>query len=234
MNDERYLHGAYLGNNPTWHAEDSAFKAGELQALLRRSSLRPARVLDVGCGAGEVLRHLQTQLDKSAQLVGYDISPQAIERAKSLGGERIQFHCGDATTEAATDFDLVLVFDVFEHVEDYFGFLRRVGRLGTHTVFHIPLELTASAALRGAPLMHARKTVGHLHHFSRDTALATLSDCGYRIIEATYTPGAFATAHHLRTRLANVPRRGLFRIAPDLTVRLLGGFSLMVLAERSA
>ncbi len=230
MTDARYAEGGYLDANPTWHAEDSAFKTGELVALLQRRDLRPARVLDVGCGAGEVLRQLRPHLDADATLVGYDVSPQAIERARTLGGDGITFHRGDATTEAPHDFDLVLAFDVFEHVEDYFGFLRRVRTLGTHKVFHIPLELTASAALRGAPLMRARQKVGHIHHFSRDTALATLEDCGYRILEATYTAGAFATARHLRTRLANVPRRGLFRVAPDLTVRLLGGFSLLVLA----
>jgi hypothetical protein len=51
-------------------------------------------------------------------------------------------------------------------------------------------------------------------------------------VDYFYTQGAVQTEKKLlRTRIANIPRKLLFHLFPDLTVRLLGGYSLMVLAK---
>ncbi len=80
--------------------------------------------------------------------------------------------------------------------------------------------------------MYARNSVGHLHYSNRETALATLRDCGYEIIDTFYTATFLDfPLPSLKARLAKPVRALLFKIAPDLTVRLLGGCSLMVLAK---
>jgi hypothetical protein len=133
-------------------------------------------------------------------------------------------------------YDLVLMLDVFEHVPDYLGFLRAALRKGSHFVFHIPLDLHVQGLLRDVQIS-ARDRLGHLHYFSKATALRTLEDVGYRILACRYTAGALElrSAHQgLRTTLASIPRRMLFRLSPDLTVKLFGGYSIMVLAEPAA
>ena len=83
--------------------------------------------------------------------------------------------------------------------------------------------------------MHARNSVGHLHHFVKDTALATREDSGYKIIDYFYTAGALELPTiSLKTKLANLPRKILFYFNQDLAVRLFGGFSLMVLTESNS
>jgi hypothetical protein len=73
--------------------------------------------------------------------------------------------------------------------------------------------------------------VGHLHYFSRATALATLEDTGYRIVKAEYTHLAQETQERHRgvTRLANLVRAGVQAISTDLAAKVIGGYSLLVL-----
>ena len=63
-----YLDGRYLIKNPTWHAEESAWKALQILRMLRRNRISPSNVCEVGCGAGEVLKQIQPQLAGSYSL----------------------------------------------------------------------------------------------------------------------------------------------------------------------
>ena len=101
-----------------------------------------------------------------------------------------------------------------------------------YTVFHIPLEIFAlSAVYRGFLLSQWRES-GHVHFLTRDLALALLTDCGYDVVDACYTPGyTLPHAYGWKDSLANVARRLVYPVAPDLAVRLFGGFSLLVLAR---
>lgn len=229
--DTIYADGTYLRNNPEWHAGDSPWKAGHVASLLERHALAPRTICEVGCGAGGVLEALADRVPAAAELHGYEISPQAHAIASRKSDPRLRFHLKDLLQDAGAFFDVVLALDVFEHVEDYFTFLRRLRAKGRHKVFHIPLELSALWVGRGAPLMKARRAVGHLHHFTRDTALAALEDTGYTVIEHRYTAAATdRPSKSWKSRLLNIPRRILFAIAPDATARVLGGYSLLVLA----
>ena len=89
-----------------------------------------------------------------------------------------------------------------------------------------------SVTLPGLP-PGPEKKVGHLHYFSKDTALQGLRDLGYEIMDFTYTAG-YTLPHHdygIKDRMLNVPRRLLYPFAPDFTVRVLGGYSLLVLVK---
>jgi hypothetical protein len=74
------------------------------------------------------------------------------------------------------------MMDVFEHVDDYLGFLKLCKGRAKNTMFHIPLDISAQAVLRNQ-LIDSRNSVGHLHHFIKDTAIATLVDSGYEIVD---------------------------------------------------
>lgn len=79
----------------------------------------------------------------------------------------------DLLDESESGFDVVMAIDVFEHVEDFFGFLRSLREKGTYKIFHIPLDLSVQWVLRSSPLIKQRLSVGHIHHFTKETALAT-------------------------------------------------------------
>jgi hypothetical protein len=89
------------------------------------------------------------------------------------------------------------------------------------------------SVIRDHPILNSRESSGHLHYFTKNTALMTLKDCGYRIVDFFYTAGGIelVSSGTLKQRLFKVPRSVFFRINEDLAARFLGGFSLMVLAE---
>jgi ubiquinone/menaquinone biosynthesis C-methylase UbiE len=226
-----YHDGEYLRKNPGWHVEDSAWKANQIIRILARNRIEPSRVCEVGCGAGETLRCLAEKLPDHIHYRGFDISHDAVTLARSRAGDRVSFELGDPPESEQTDFDLVLIIDVVEHVDDYIGFLRKARRFGSHKVLHFPLDLSVQSVLRSAPILEMRNRVGHLHYFTKDTVVATLEYAGHRVVDWAYTAGAIHRPKSWRARLASLPRRMAFALAPDLAVRTLGGYSLIVLTR---
>lgn len=231
MPDSRYETGEYLEKNPDWHAADAPFKAKWITDILRRNQVRPDHIVEVGSGSGEVLVNLLKNFP-AARADGYDISPQAHEIASPKMTDRLKFHRTDYLTAGAPPPDVLLAIDVFEHVEDYMTFVRTMKPLAPLKVFHIPLDLSVQGLVRGKSIMEARRRIGHLHYFFVETAIATLTDCGYEIVDWNYTHGAESLPNRaLRTRLLNVARRLARRIDEDLAIRILGGASIVVLAR---
>jgi 2-polyprenyl-3-methyl-5-hydroxy-6-metoxy-1,4-benzoquinol methylase len=229
---DRYSDGAYLRQNPSWHIEDSGWKALQIVKMLQKHQFRVSTVCEVGCGAGEILKELHDSLDDTIRYVGYEISPQAHEISKSRQTDRLRFELKDVLAEHDIRFDLMLVMDVIEHVENQFEFLRSLKPKSEFTILHIPLDLSAQAVLRGTPLLRARETVGHVHYFTKDLALRLLKETGYEVIDNWYTCGSLDLPNRsLATAVARIPRRLALATGSDWAVRTLGGFSLLVLAR---
>jgi hypothetical protein len=231
MAQSPYETGEYLAHNPDWHAEDSPYKAQWIADILKRNRVDPGHIVEVGTGSGEILVQLR-QSFPAARLEGYDISPQAYAIAAPKSGDWLTFHHADYLTAEGPAPDVLMAIDVFEHVEDYMAFLKALKPRARLKLFHIPLDLSVQGVLRGTPILAARQTIGHLHYFTKDTALAVLGDCGYEIIDWNYTHGAESLPNRaLRTRILNVPRRLIGAVNEDLAVRLMGGASIMVLTR---
>ena len=227
-----YEDGTYLKHNPSWHMEESPFKVRQILRMIRKQNLAPRTVCDVGCGGGLVLEELQNFLPSDCVCIGYDISPDAIAFCANRSRDRLRFRLCDIRRDPCeTFFDLVLVLDVFEHVEDYVGLVKAIRPKGKYKLFHIPLDLSVQAIARRNGLLRRRDNFAHLHYFTKETALRTLTDVGYKLIDYFYTPRCIELGNRLVQKVARTPRRICFAISPDLTVRFLGGYSLMVLAE---
>lgn len=229
--DTIYTDGTYLRNNPDWHVDDSPWKADHIARLLDRNGIVPQTVCEIGCGAGEILRSLSTRLPATTKFFGYEISPNAYALCSAKASEKFTFRLANLLDEPE-HFDLAMACDVFEHVEDYFGFLRKLRTKAKYKIFHVPLELSALQVARAQPLLHQRRSVGHIHHFSKETALATLEDTGYRVIDHFYTSGRTELGNlGWKSRMLKWPRQALYKLSPDAAARVLGGYSLLVLAE---
>ncbi|MGH7296946.1 MAG: class I SAM-dependent methyltransferase [Polyangiaceae bacterium] len=218
-----YENGAYLAANPDWHEGNSEWKASKIVDLLRRNHVVPGSLCEVGCGAGAILASLQRTWPECT-LSGFEMSPQAFEICRKKANDRLTFHHDDVTKHSAAHFDVLMLIDVFEHVEDYMGLLRKVRPMAHYKVFHVPVDLSALGVAREAMMM-ARERVGHLHYFTKKTALATFDDCGYQVVDHFYTArGLEIAGPDWKTRLMKLPRAIAFRLSPDRAALLLGGF----------
>lgn len=86
-----------------------------------REHIRPeagAKILDIGCGLGDILSYLPDSTD----YVGFDANPDYIRRAQAFhAGRKATFRCQyvhEATLESPGEWDLVLANGVLHHLED--------------------------------------------------------------------------------------------------------------------
>jgi ubiquinone biosynthesis O-methyltransferase len=90
---------------------------------------RGKRVLDAGCGAG----YGSAELARMAwRVTGIDIAPEAVAFARShYESPNLSFQQASCTELPFEDgaFDLVVAFEVIEHLEEWKGFLREVRRV---------------------------------------------------------------------------------------------------------
>jgi len=226
-----FVTGEYLEKVPHWHTDDSGWKAKYVRQMLQRNSLAPRSIAEVGCGTGEILRQLQLNLDPHCRFVGYDIAPQAIELSRTRQNDRLECRLGDIRKEPAACFDLLLILDVLEHQENYFRFLRETKPLAPYKLFHTVLDLSAQAVLRKQNLSKRRQMTDDLHFFTKETFLQSLRDEEYEIIDWFYVPRSAHRASGMGRKILQLPRKLCFALGSDFAARLLGGYSLFVLAK---
>ena len=232
MSEEMYKQGEYLEKNPTWHIEDSPWKAEQLIRIITRNHLQPTSICEVGCGAGEILNQLYYQLPQNIKFTGYEISPQAYALCQKRVKERMQFYLKNLVDDKEAFFDLVIAIDLIEHIENCFGFLRDLHKKAEYKIIHIPLELSVQTVLRSKPIIKSRQYVGHIHYFTKETAMAILEDTDYKVLDYFYTGSSIdLPVNSFRTLFARLPRKIVYKMSKDIAVRLFGGYSLMILAK---
>lgn len=124
--------------------------AGDYRTEYVRKYVQPRegmRILDVGCGTGDILNHLP-QVD----YLGIDLSSSYVESARKHFGTRGSFRCESIAETAIRDeacYDIVMANGVMHHLEDedvrcLFRVAHRVlkpnGRLVTHDGCIVPKQ----------------------------------------------------------------------------------------------
>lgn len=107
------------------------------EAYLDRMGLEPdARVLEVGCGTGVVVRALVQRPGFRGTVIGVDPSPAFVAAARKLAAEegladrlRVEVGDGHALAFPAADFDAVLVHTTISHVADPMELLAECARV---------------------------------------------------------------------------------------------------------
>jgi hypothetical protein len=231
MSANVFVSGEYLEKIPQWHTEDSSWKASGVLKMIERNRLAPYTICEVGCGAGEVLRQMQLQMDPQCLFLGYDISPQAINLSRSRENDRLHFRLADVVKEPDAHSDLLLVLDVLEHQENYFRFLRDIKPLAPYKIFHQVLDLSVYSLIQRDGLTKRRRVLEDLHFFTKDTALQALIDEKYEILDWFYAPRSIYRSSKMTEKIRQLPRAFCFAFHKDFAVRLLGGYTLFVLAK---
>ncbi len=114
------------------------------------------RAADVGCGGGRAAIMIAQAFPK-ARLVGYDVHPPSIERARRNAQEagvadRVTFEVGNGTDLPADAFNFVTTFDVVHDSVDPVGLMRGIRRAlkadGTYLVQEVNVSDKVGENLR--------------------------------------------------------------------------------------
>ena len=183
-----------------WGAARLEPKARYMNGLKLRyllADLEPVhgRVLDVGCGAGQVAKAVK-RARPDLDVLGCDISKSALAAASSPTSEGVDFRLSTAERLPFADgeLDFVWIFDVLEHVDSPEAVLHEVHRIlkpggGFHIV--LPLEgqprtlyrLVGCGTRWTAKVRHG----GHIQIFSARRFEALAAGCGLPVTRTRWS-----------------------------------------------
>jgi len=165
--------------------EDFALRLGYVLANVPKG----ARVLDLGCGAGEFSAALTK---RGAHPIAVDVAHEALRRAADRlpGGDLRHWAAGAPLPVADSTVDIVWAGEVIEHVADVAPWLsevRRVlrprGALLLSTPHHGTARLLALALSPRAFARHFDPRSDHVRFFSPLTLGTLLDDLGFDVTE---------------------------------------------------
>ena len=147
--------------------------------------LKAGRVLDVGCGNGELASVLS---DAGFDIFGVDGDPRGIEIAKERS-PHITFDVVDFGDPAPSGFDAVVTTEVVEHLYspgDLIRFCREALQPGGHLILTTPYHgylknLALSVADAWDEHHHSLKDGGHIKFFSRKSITELLNEYGFKV-----------------------------------------------------
>ena len=182
-----------LENSHPWFVAKRNF----LQYFLNEHLPIPARILDIGCGTGAVMRAL---IDRGYDVVGVDPCPDALNYCRRKGLDAIEASA-EQTGQDDSSFDGVVCLDVLEHLAN--------DKDGIEEIFRV-LKPDGIAII--AVPAHQRLYSAHdegLHHFRRygRKQLCDLFGIGWEIKEITWLHASILlplTAKRILLKIAGI------------------------------
>lgn len=133
-------------------------------------------ILDIGCGGGLVLNQLNKKYDK-ARAIGIEPSPLAKRASEKFGFELIEEFYPPKNREEVKNTNIILHYDVLEHVEEPLKFLEDIYEDladGGIMIYSVPDCTTAIENGDISMLIHE-----HLNYFSVDSLRDITKQAGF-------------------------------------------------------
>ena len=188
-----------------------------MEALLRRplGATTAPRVLDVGCGTGYLLHHMQERYSLKQSPIGIDVSDLALKFCQERGIRSLAVGRADQLPFASSTYDLVVCVDTIQHLSpgEVEMTLREVAR-----------------TLRPGGLLYLRTNSALCHRrfegadparyrrYRLRTVINLLQQCGFEVLRATYLNTLPAVWGLLKEFLGSNPSSGS-PLGPGLTIR---------------
>lgn len=173
-------------------------------------------ILEIGCAIGILLNKIAGRLSVR-NVFGLDISSENIKVAKELYPASTFFQ---GTVEdlkirllnnlSITEFDLVILSDIIEHIPDDLKFLSTVKEISSYVVINLPLEKCLKNRHRKYGVDDPS---GHLRCYDRTMALSLINLAGFEIINS-YTTNALKDKDIFKIYLED--RKERLRVKPIL------------------
>jgi len=153
----------------------------EVMLNVMPEDLKAESILEIGCAEGTILNEISKKKGIK-RAVGVDLS-----KSFTMQGEKsypdIEFINKDFMDAGfkEKEFELAILSDVIEHVEDYRSFLKKTATVSKNVVFKIPLERCLYSRLFKPP--GPKHPSGHLHSFSVRECRSILEEQGLTIVK---------------------------------------------------
>jgi SAM-dependent methyltransferase len=140
-------------------------------------------VLDVGCSKG----WLSNILSKKAKYVlGIDFNEKSIESAKKYASDNLKFVVGDVVAYNFNQkFDVVILSNVLEHIENRVDFLKRISQIGKKLLVRVPLVTRDWVSVykknKGLPY---KLDDSHYIEYREEEIYNELQEAGFKIVDS--------------------------------------------------
>jgi len=200
MENNIYLNNDYLRSNPSLHEEDSPWKAKILIPLVdnfaRQTSKAEINVLDVGGGAGLILKSLSDHLINTYGIkvnkYVIDLSPGMLNAQKQNNPDIIRSlnESINKTSLGDKSIDLALMIDILEHVTEETNALKEIDRIANYAIFKVPLENNLYSLVRNMFNLnemraYSREQYGHVNFYSYPILMRKIGSVFKKIISAS-------------------------------------------------
>jgi SAM-dependent methyltransferase len=157
-----------------------ASRTRALNVLMRQylpSDPDGVRLLDIGCGAGNMIHHLSHY----GQVKGLEIDERPVKKARERGYDVQQFDATQPMPFSDNTFDAVTTLDVIEHNEDDMAILAdswRILKTGGHIVITVPAFMWLWT--------HNDDLNAHVRRYTRSELGEKLEKTGFKVNRITY------------------------------------------------
>jgi SAM-dependent methyltransferase len=173
MSNRRRNEDDYIQNH-WWFASRTRALMGMMERVLDGRALR---LLDVGCGAGNMIHHLS----RFGPVKGLEIDPRPVAVAQQRGYDVEQFDVTQGIPAEDASFDVVTALDVIEHNQDDLAMLRhsfRVLKPGGYLVVTVPALMWLWS--------HNDAINAHVRRYGAGELRQRLTEAGFQVRRLTF------------------------------------------------
>lgn len=152
--------------------------ARRMMELIQKEDIAPGRMYDVGASTGSMLWHFRKL---GWTVSGCDLSPKAVEQARSQNGIDMDLGSSDESLADRTGQDLITFSHVLEHIYDPAKTLRLAHSALAPTgflLFEVPCLAAPEITPPGFFMME------HVNYFEETTLTNLLNQTGFEIVKA--------------------------------------------------
>jgi ubiquinone/menaquinone biosynthesis C-methylase UbiE len=218
-----HYEGVYPPAMRQWRKLGAIDKAQNIRDIMEPELVSNMRVLEAGCGTGDVIAQLAAGA-LGGEFVGVDVIDPALNNAavREAGNLSFVHQEGARLPFADGSFDLVFASHVLEHVEDERGFLSELKRVSSRYVYvEVPCELHLRT--RYASLQRTLR-IGHINSYTPESFSLTLQSSGLKVVRLKCFDHSLAVhgfrSSQLRAAAKKAVRGSLLKLSESLASKL--------------
>lgn len=191
----------FISKIENWFQDPHERYQAALSWILQHMDLREKKILDIGCGAG---RFIAECVKYGADAEGIEPCAKSAELAKRYYNVKITEGYFESLERCGllkdSYYDMVVLFDLIEHVYRPYDFLKKVSNL-LRPRGHLVISTPNFSLFKLFKLRSLISYPEHLHFFEPEGLVKILNKCGFEVLFMT-TVNCFSYGARLRRKLS--------------------------------